>query len=24
LHFGKAGHEALGALLYEREFHACL
>jgi lysophospholipase L1-like esterase len=24
LHFGKGGHEALGALLYEREFHACL
>jgi lysophospholipase L1-like esterase len=23
LHFGQAGHEALGALLYEREFHAC-
>lgn len=23
LHFGKGGHEALGALLYEREFHDC-
>jgi len=23
LHFGQAGHEALGALLYEREFHTC-
>jgi lysophospholipase L1-like esterase len=24
LHFGKAGHEVLGAALYEREFHTCL
>ncbi len=23
LHFGKAGHEVLGAALYEREFHSC-
>jgi lysophospholipase L1-like esterase len=23
LHFGKAGHDVLGAALYAREFHAC-